>query len=689
MPNNEARQLAKKMWAKRNCIWKRCLALNAFVSCCLFVTSGIYISVHAEDEIAAIKFTDVEGYVELRYREDDQTIKQGSSSSTEKRTSIDEQIFLLTRGYIYHPNFLNMELGFGPLFTQNDLETNSGNVSDDSAEYNLLARLRFLEEKPYPLLLFYEKDHPSVSLTLTDRFRQESEKYGFNFKLKEPVLPFKLSIGASQHKTQGEGFSIRINDTTEQKFVRADIPMGKDGYGQIVYNSIDVMSRSGLVSQSIATSNIKTETTSFNSRVFMGDKSQFTFRNILSYVEQSNVRPFKEFRYTPALRWTHSDDLESFYRLGYLNSKQVAVETINYNGSTGFRYKVSDKTNINADLHGEDNETTGLNASSYGVAGNINHKKNYNFGSLSLSAGWNYDKFDRETTMNVPVRNLQVNFTGVTAQFLSHDNIISNTIRVFRILNGGGEIELTVGIETGCVVSIDILVRSVGTRTQVENCNGSTDGDITTRMDYDYDPGGTVAYSRYIQSYQANLNLYQYSNFYVRWRDSNVDVNSGTSSIPLDKSTNTQVGADFDYPLYETVILGGEAVYEDEDGAEISYTREALNSYIQFRFFNGTARLSDRRVVVDYYNTSEDVALTRQSVQFRFRPWNRFIFTADVSDEEDTGGSITRRTKIISMNADWRIRKLIVRGEFRVIKERYGTSNRDRSLIKISVRRNF
>jgi len=687
LPENEDSKLAYKMWAKRNCICKQRFALYAFVSYCLFIASGVQNTACAEDEIALIKFTDVEGHVELRYREDEQTTGQGGSSSTETRTTAEEEIFLLTHGYIYHPKFLNMDFGFGPLFTQSDLESSAGSASNNSSEYNLLARLRFLEEKPYPLTLFYERDHPSVSLTLTDRFQQKAEKYGFNFQLKQPLLPFKLSIGASQHKTEGEGFDIRIADTTEQKFVRADIPMGKDGYGQLIYNVTDVVSRSGFQSQPITSTQIKTEATSFNSRVFLGENNQFNFRNFLSYTEQSNIRPFKEFRYTPELRWTHSEDLESFYRLGYLNSDQVAVETTNYNASTGFRLKVSDKTNLNADVHGEDNKTTGLQSNSYGAAGTVSHKRNLSFGSLSLSGGWNYDEFDRQTTMSVPV-DLQINFIGTTAQFLAHDNIIVSSIRVFRILNGA-EIALTVGIETGCIASIDILVRSVGSRTQVENCNGATDGDITTRMVYSYDPGGTVAYSRQVQSYQANLNLYQYSNLYVHWRESKSDIKSGTPTFPLGESTNTQVGANIDYPVNETVILGGEVVYEDENGTQISYFREALDSYMQFRFFSGTVRFSDRRVAIDYDNTTEDVELIRQSVQFSFRPWNRFSFTAEISDEEDSGGSITRRTKISSMNADWRIRKLIMRGELRMIEEQYGTSNRDRSLIRVSVRRNF
>jgi len=687
----EANKLAKKRCEKKNHLCRLRLVPHVFVYCCLLGIGSTYnTAVHAEDEISAIRFTDYEGYVEMRFREDEQTTSSDGSTSTETRTSQEEELFLLAHGYIYHPKFLNMDLGFGYVFKQSDFETNFAAVNDNSSDYNLIARLRFLDEKLYPLFLYYEKAHPSVELTMTDHFQQESEKYGFNFQLKQPLLPVSLSFASSRQKTEGQGFDVRIDDITEQNNIRADIPMGKDGYGRFAYTSTSLDSRSGFLSQPVNTTNIKTDSTTFDSRVFLGKQKQFQWSNFLSYIEQSDVRPLKELRYNPELRWIHSQQMASFYRLRYVNSDQVAVQTTDYNASGGFRYELSDKTNIDADLHVEKNDTTGLKLSNYGIAGNISHKREYAFGSLNLSASWKHDYFDRQVTSNVPVRDLTNKLIGTAQQFLPHDNIISSsTIRVFRILSGS-ETELTVGVDTSCADSIDILVTTIGARTQIENCNGATDGEITVSIDYDYDPGGTVSYSNFIQGYQANLKLYQHSNLYLRWRDSAVSISSGSPTLSLDESTNTQVGVRIDYPLHGTVSVGGEVSFEKEEGSLISFDREAEDVYVQFGLFRGKMRLSTRRVTVDYLNTREDVDLTRQALQFRVRPWNKISLSLDMSDEEDRGGISNRHTKILAMKARWRIRKFIMNAETRVIKERYNTTNiRDRSMVKITIRRDF
>ena len=144
---------------------------------CLAICSGITVSIGDAAELTPFRLTGIEGYVELRFREDEQDISSGGgSSSREVRTSIEEEVFLLTHSYFYHPNFLQMDFGIGPVFVQNKLESSAGSAEDDDALYNLTAKLRFLETKPYPFTLFYDRQNPSVSLSLTDRFQQESTK---------------------------------------------------------------------------------------------------------------------------------------------------------------------------------------------------------------------------------------------------------------------------------------------------------------------------------------------------------------------------------------------------------------------------------------------------------------------------------------------------------------------------------
>lgn len=660
--------------------------------CYALSVAGIPSNTYA-NEIAAIRFTSFEGHIELRFREDKQTTGTGGSGSTETRTSFEEEVFLLSHGYIYHPKFLKVDLGLGPIFTQSKLENADGSVSDNTAELDLLARLSFLEEKPYPLVLYYEKNHPTVALSFTDRYEQQNEKYGFDFQLRQPLLPFKLSLGASRHKNEGEGFNLIIDDVIDQRTVRADIPIGRDGYATLVYNENDLVSKTRFKDPPTqTTTEVSTDTTTLDSRAYFGEKNEFQLSNFLSYVEQHDVRPYKELRYTPELRWAHSEDLESFYRLSYVDSEQETVQTTNYGASTGFRYDASDRTSINASLHAEDNETTGLTLENYGVNSGISHKRDYSFGTLNLSGGWNYDYYDRVVTSPFVPVDIILNFVGTTPQFLPHENIEEpyiTTITATRILNGGAEVTLGyAGTACGGVNDTFAAVK-IGTRTQVEICEVTPGEDIQVRFQYRYDSGGSVAYSSFVQSYAANLRLYNVTNLFMRYRDHSSSIQSGTPTVSLTESRNAQVGVRVDYPVFGSMMIGGEAVYEEEQGTSFTYNRESYDLYFQFMMLNGSTRIGTHQVTVDYENSNEDIELVRHSLQFRIRPWNRFNLTADLSDEEDTGGSTHRQTKIAALNAQWRIRKLIAVAEARYIDESYGDNDRQRSLIRFTVRREF
>lgn len=665
------------------------LLFGAFRWCAAAMMYALSQPVMAQDVVTPFRLTGVDGHVELRYREDQEIDGGSGSSSTEKRTSAEEEVFLMTHSYIYHPNFLKMDLGVGPLFSQDALDTSAGNVSDSTTEYNLTARLRFLDEKPYPLQLYYERDHPTVALTVTDRFQQKSEQYGFDFQLKEPVIPFHLSLGGSHHQTDGQGFDLRIKDEIDQATLRAQTTMGHDGYGQFIYNTTNAYSETGFLTQPIVATTIQTDNYTVDSRVYFGAANQIQLSNYLTHTEQSGIRPLDEWRYAPELRWRHSDALESFYRLNYSSSDQVTVTSRDIGAAGGVRYKHSDALNMSGELHTDKASTTGLDLTNYGASGGIYYKKEYSFATLNLSAGINADYFDRIATTIVSVRDLLINLTGTTPEFLPNDNIDRTTIRVFRVFSGGSQTELTVGVDTVCDGTIDILVTSINAKTTIENCNGAIDGNIQVSVNYDYDPGGTVTYTNLSQSYQANLQLLKYNNLYVHYHDSSASIKSGTPTLTLGESQNHEVGARVDYPVYRSLRIGGEVVYEKEAGTLISYVRNSAELHTQIGLFNGLLHASTQHVTIDYANTTEDINLVRNALQFRIRPWNRVSLVAELSTEVETGGSTPRQTRIELINAEWRIRKLNMQAEARHVSDTFGTSERERSLIKVTVRRDF
>ena len=665
------------------------LSPGAYRLCAAAVMYALGQPVFAQDDVTPFRLTGIEGHVELRYNENQQTNSDSGASSTQTSKMTEEQVYLMTHSYIYHPNFLKMDLGIGPVFDQSSFDTDAGNSSDNSTEYDLNARLRFLDGKPYPLTLYYDRDHPTVALTLTDSFKQKNVRYGAEFQLMEPVLPFNLSMGASHHQTQGQGFNLRIDDEIDLATIRAQMSLAHDGYTQFIYNTVNAYSESGYVSQPTVSSTTQTDSYTLDSRMYFGDHNQMQLSNYLIHTDQGGERPLNEWRYTPELRVTNSEDLDSYYRLIYASSDQVTVTSSDIGASGGFSYKKSDNVTITGELHTDKASTTGLDISNYGVAGSILYKKEYSFGTLNLSAGLNADYFDREASQSVPVANLLLKLIGTTSQFLPNDNIDLYTIQVYRVFAGGSQSPLTVGINTSCDGTFDILGTSINAKTTIENCNGATDGDIQVSVSYDYDPGGTVSFTNLVQSYQANLLLYQNYNLYVRYRDSSASVKSGTPTQPLPEAHNSQVGAQVDYPLYNSLRIGGELTYEKEDGTLNTYTRDSAELHAQFGLFNGLLYASTRHVNINYVNTTQDLYLVRNALRFRARPWNRVSLTFEISDEEQTGGNTYQQTHIVLFNAEWRLRKLKMLAEARHVTNTFGTSETELLYINLTARRDF
>lgn len=663
----------------------------------LWLTLSYLPAITFSEEIAPFRLMDVEGFVALRYRADEQSVgSSGATASTEEYVSMEEEVFVLTHSYIYHPNFLKLDLGGGPLLIQNELESTAGNTQSDESLYNLTARLRFLEEKPYPLVLYYDRENPSVSLSLTDRFLQKVTKYGMNFQLRQPVIPFTLDVEAFNQQTKGEGFDLVINDEVNQASVRAHISIGKDGYGQIAHTTNQLDSNTGLRSSTIQTTKVRTDTTSFDSRFNFGAKKEFTLSNLMSYSTQEELNPRREFRFSPDLRWHHSDRMLSSYRYNLFTSKQTAVETTNQNAAVGITYDWTDRLSFNGDIHAEDNETTGLMLNSYGASAGVSYRHPLDFGTLRLSAGMRYDYFDRKVTANVPVRDVNYTLSGTTAITLPHDSIIVATIQVRR---DSDKTVLNV-VENGTctpTTNIDIVVTTIGLKTQIAKClstannliTPSEDTSLVIEIDYDYDPGGTAEYTNFDQTYQADLDFLRYYNVFARFRDNSSRVVSGTPTTALNDLSNTQFGARLNYPFWNNWQVGAEYTIEEQSGESSSFERNSFDTHLQFPLLSGTLYLNHRKVEVDNLNSVEDINLVRNSARYRARPWYRAILTVEISDEKDTGGTTPRRSRLHTLKAEWRIRKLTLAAEGRFIEETQGGTQRDRSVIKATLRRDF
>ena len=87
------------------------------------------------------------GRIKIGYFFDERINESASVSSKDSTVLWEEELFLRTKSFVYHPGFLNIELGGGPVFVQEQIESGSEDGSSTDTLFNIYSRLNFLEIK--------------------------------------------------------------------------------------------------------------------------------------------------------------------------------------------------------------------------------------------------------------------------------------------------------------------------------------------------------------------------------------------------------------------------------------------------------------------------------------------------------------------------------------------------------------
>jgi len=651
-----------------------------------FVLTGVCLA----EDVAPFRLTGIDGYAAINYLSDTERRGDGGTTSKLAIATLQEEVFLNTHSYFYHPNFLKMDLGGGPLFVQDRYEVDGVINRESSDLYSLVGRLSFLEQKPYPFAVYYEHLNPTVTTSLTQSFTQTNTKTGATFSLREPLSPVLVDTEVFHQRSEGRSTTYVVDDDNEQASVRLSSNFGADGYGQLFYQLNRLQSASGNPDLPILSTQVESRTASFDGRFLFGAQRELTYTqaigmNTLSFVRPGFLVEREDFRFSPDLRWQHSDSLTSFYNYSLYKSNETTVaattvEATNQTARAGLANRVSDRLSATADVHARDDRITGLELRSYGAGVQGGYTRPWEDAVLRLNAGLIYDQSDREATAAlINVTGESITLVDAIPVTLAQEFIDTATIRVFN-LSRTQEYTLT-----------DYRIIVIGSRTQIQRLATGTilDGQ-TVLVDYAFQTGGSAGFRYLSQSYLASLTLYRYYTVYTRYFDADYRLTSGAPTLPLNSSRNTLYGLRVDQPLVSGATAGVEAMFERQEEEISSYRRQSYDAYLQLPVWARTStRLSARRLFVEYANSPEDVDLTGWTLQLGANLWTYTSLTAETTYEEDTGGSLPRVIVRDSLGIEWRFRQLSIRGEGQYIREEQGTFERDRTVFRLTARREF
>ena len=151
----------------------------------------------------------------------------------------------MTHSYAYHPNFVSLDIGGGPILQRQTFANDAGDSQSQGALYNFTGRATFLRDKPYRGSVFLDHLNPTVSVAPGQVLTQENTRYGFDFSLLAPVTPVPMHVDASRAHFQGRGADRLIDDQVDRMNFRANRVFGAYGSTQFQYQSTHQQSLSG------------------------------------------------------------------------------------------------------------------------------------------------------------------------------------------------------------------------------------------------------------------------------------------------------------------------------------------------------------------------------------------------------------------------------------------------------------
>ncbi len=643
----------------------------------------------SSDEFAVFKFTEIEGNFAAQRRSAEQLTGQTGDAKTKYAITLQEEEFnILTHSYVYHPNLLTMELGTGLYYSQSEQENpNVANIEVDERGYNLNARLNFLKKKPYPFTVYYDLSNPSISTSRTEQYVQSVEKYGVNASIRESVLPFTTELDVFRQTQKGQGAVQTINTSTEQFQLRTYYNLGKKGFGQFDYTNKQYTSENGEVNSTINKQETFSESISLNTMLKLGEKRQFDFNNLITYITQDNLPDRQDLMWMPGLSWTHSAATSSFYQFNFMDSEIEQIETKTRSGRVSILSSLTKSISATGDIHSESIETVGLSNKVEGFGGNLKYSKPLSFGLLSLNAGARYDETGRETTQNKITRvaeSVRLDGTQRVALSESHVLLVSKVIheslaRQYITLVPGLDYEIE--LPAGGVGQA--YIRRLGTANLASG--------ESVLVDYEYQTGGNVEYSSLNRNYRAHLKLFDYYSVYYTYSDTGKKSKKGFSTIPLYSLRFQELGFRVDHPfLLDTLRLGGEVVRSEQDDGISSYVSRNYEAFMQMRVFSDARlNLTGSRYLQDYEFLNENVDVRRQSVKLTMQPLQRASLILEIKNEKDVGGSVVRRIKTKLVTGLWRIRQLTLSVNGSSIFETQGANERENNTLMFRLNREF
>lgn len=660
------------------------------------ILSACVVPAHAED-FAPFRVTGVTGYITSGYQSDEFITRQpgfgGLQPPAEKllQTDLRMEAFLMTQSYIYHPKFLSLDVGGGPVFLAARAEGDGMVNRSRETLYNFTARASFLADKPVRGGLFYEHLNPTIAVSPGETFNQQAEKYGLTFSLLAPVSPLPTTVEATRSHTTGNSASRTMDERIDQLNLKVERAVSNLGITHFGYANQDQTSASGSVNLPLQSSRLRSQSFNADTRLQFGKDRQYELYNNILYtrnkytLEQGTSPELEEFRFMLNYAGWHSQAWQSFAGYQFSDNRQGDRSTLVNTANVSATWSPVRAYSISAGLRGNDTRASQFATRAWSVDGSARYDQPLPLGSLQASYSVRFDQRDQTAGAARPtVVGERITLSGTVPVSLGQARVAGASVVVQNLTR-----TQTYGEGT------DYLLTVVGETTRIQAVLSGLilDGE-TVLIDYAFNVGGTYASTQLDQGVNLNWAVGRSLSVYARYNDSAPRVTSGIPTSTLNSIRSTLLGLRADVALgpADEYLAGGFIERENRRETIAPFVRTAGEAYLQgdVPFATGVSfRAGARRTRVDAENLFQGVDLVGYDLLLGLRVGRGLRLSATSVYERDSGGVEPRTRRATTLKGLWRFRQLTFSMDVSQTRETQGAYTRERTLGHINLRRDL
>ena len=642
------------------------LALRRTAALALAVSlSGAALAdVASEDEFAVFRITDVEGALTVKQWQERTETGAGATSVAQSDRSGTVAASVSARGFVYHPNLVALEAGFG-LIQQRSRYSNTaagtlGDTRADETLYDLSARVTVMRDKPYTGSAYYEHLNPSVSVGPALVMVQETTRQGLQFALLDPFTPVPVSFEAERLRSSGRGSDRVVDDRSERYSLTADAALGRVGNTRVRVDHTRLDSQSGSVGLPIARTASSTLTAGLDTRLRWGAQDRYTLTQLITFntlrYSLGLVPPpeRREGRAYLDLRARHSQQWQLFATLDALNTDQGDQHGRTRGAFAGVSWTPSAAAVSTLEARSESFDATDYASSSRSALASTSYQWALAGGRAQAAYAVRFDDRSQSAlSLTTPVIGERHLLAGTAPVALDRARVVAASVQVWN------EARTQVYVE-----GRDYRLSVLGVQTRLERIVG---GDIldgqTVLVDFATQNGGSFDSTQLDQSVSLYWSWANQFSLSARWFDSAPRVTAGVPLLTLNAVHSRTLRAQADLPIAGLWSAGGSVEREDRRETILPLRRTAADVYVQWEealFGQGGIRVGAHRQRLAYDDTQQDVDRSGYDIRYRVYTAQGVDLQADWSSETEAGDSVKRRRDFGSLRAQWRYRQLLM-----------------------------